>query len=212
MTVFWLVAGALQLASILWLLYLKVSGASDSAVWRVWSRVLAGPIPTPDDVQELLGPAMELVVRAADPDDPLDAAQAKVDATRRLFDDWAKRLNFVRPDEPLPRVPAARLRMRPLRLLAHCEALSARLPQLDRALPWFRRVNTLRRSLGLLGRALHRARRLPPEARRRRLAEIHADLDVLVRNCVETHALLSTAFVRWQAQQGSGGPAGGAPA
>lgn len=181
---------------------------------RLQDRLLWGPLPTPEELGQLAGRAVELVIETRDAartrTHPPGSFVAAVDELRTrlveletLLDHWQLRLLRCedRPhleSPPAKALPAVRWRLPVLRLVA-CRELVARALPVDRChTPMYVHLGALRRGLRTAGRAFAGARRKPPERLSQRLDDILADLQVLLRDSVETHRVLWGPFVEWR--------------
>lgn len=134
--------------------------------------------------------------------------------------DWRMRLLRCEVPPPVPHLATPRLRMRRLRILGSIERLLCgvfRLPLGTSLLVWSERdrrwmavsrteahtateihVAVLRTALWLARRAVTAAPGEPPEHLPARIEAMRADIEVLLRDCVETHTELLRSFAGWR--------------
>lgn len=199
-------------AVMLWGLYEGWGLRGNSFLLRTWHRLLTGDPPSAEELSELLGPAVELVrvaareaagESAAPATGPLSAVVSEAEGRSRpvleAFVSWT--VGLIQIDAPslaARRLPVAELRLRRLKLLARAEPSLAVIGRLFRHRP-STHLTTLRWALRVLLGALHQAERAEPARRARLLADIAADLALVVHDCIESHALARESFLRWRA-------------
>lgn len=197
----------------------------------LWDRLLWGPMPSPDELNRLVGGAVELLDTARE--DAARVAHVPVTLARTLQDvnlclvqiegylgDWRLRLLRCAAPPSVPHLATPRLRMRRIRFLGPIEyGLRAvlRLPLGTSILVWSEKrqvwttvtrsealpgteihIAFLRAALRLARHALDTAPHVAPEHLPARIDAVRNDIEVLLRDCVETHTQLWRAFTRWR--------------
>ncbi len=199
---------------VLWGVYEGMRVGDDQALWRAWTRVLDRDPPSPEELADLLGPAVECVQRAAvDEDAPRGLAPPSSELATAVREVHSRSLRATSVlltwtvgysciNEPVRerRLPVDALRLRQLRLLAVCERPMAFLGHVFRVRPATHMI-TLRWSLRLLVRALRAAERAEPARRAQLLADVAADFALIRGDIVASHAAVLGPFLRWRATQ-----------
>jgi hypothetical protein len=198
-------------ALLMWLISLiaRPSVMRNQQAMRLWDRLIWGSLPSPAELEELAGHAVTIVAEARET--ALTRAHVPVSygtSVRRvrdllnefdaLLNDWQLRLLRCDGKPPAEPLPVVRLRLSSLRLVGHVERLAHFMPVDRYRAPMYIHMATLRRALKTTARELKWAASCPPELLPGRLADIQADLALVLRDCVTSHATLWTRFVAWR--------------
>lgn len=188
----------------LWGIFEGMRLGDDAALWRAWERVLDRDPPRPEELADLLGPAVEWVEHAAvqvDAPAPLATAVREADSRAEraasVLLTWTVGVARLEQRMDDRRLAVGALRLRQLRLLAAVERPLALVGLTCRWRPATHLI-TLRWSLRLLVRALRAAERAEPARRARLLADIAADFALIRDDIVASHAAVLGPFLRWR--------------